>query len=325
MMAESAPSSALSTLSYRLSGINMIIRLFGTSFGSWLLHNGAASTMLVGTCVWGLTIPLLTFLPAPSPKHPSPDSKYMKREQSESIELPVTASGKSEANCENQRARSTPFDALVESLGSFKRLIFHSKPFVMCLSIMFLNTVALDSRSLLRPWLSKRYNWDLATTGYILSFESILGVSILFVLQFVNSRSSSTSFWQKRTQELRVAKISLICGILGSTLLGLSESRTGFILSVVVISDSVGFLDAVKAYFTAILARDSNEKADIGRLYSGIMMVDYVAMICGAPVWSAIYSLGYGLGGLFVGLPFFGGAVMMGLTLVLVWKQGLGN
>jgi len=183
----------------------------------------------------------------------------------------------------------------------------------------------LDSRALLRPWLSKRYNWDLATTGYILSIESILGVSILFVLQFIGSRSSSTTFGQKRAHELRVAKISLICGILGSVLLGFSESRIGFILSVMVISGSVGFLDAVRAYFTAILASESNEKADIGRLYSAILMVEYVAVICVAPLWSAIYSLGYGLGGLGVGLPFFGGAVMMGLTLILVWKQGLGD
>ncbi|KUJ21340.1 uncharacterized protein LY89DRAFT_432179 [Mollisia scopiformis] len=90
-----------------------------------------------------------------------------------------------------------------------------------------------------------------------------------------------------------------------------------------VISGSVGFLDAVKAYFTAMLTRKSNEKADIGRIYSATLMVEYVAMICVAPLWSAIYSLGYRLGGLGLGLPFFGGAVMMSLTLALVWKQGL--
>ncbi|KUJ21339.1 uncharacterized protein LY89DRAFT_730122 [Mollisia scopiformis] len=208
MMAECVPSSALSTLFYRLSAISMIVRLVGTSFGSWLLQNGAASTMLVGT----------------SSKHPSPDLEYTVCEQSESIKLSTKTIGESGSGFEQHRPKASVFHALVQSLGSYKRLILHSKPFVMCLAIMFINTVALDSRALLHPWLSKRYNWDLATTGYILSVESLLGISILLVLQFISSRSSSMTFRQKRGHELRVAKMSLICAILGSVLLGFSES-----------------------------------------------------------------------------------------------------
>ena len=118
--------------------------------------------------------------------------------------------------------------------------------------------------------MSARYNWNLASSDYILSLESILGGMIFFFLQYLDSRSStkSLSTTMKRRQELLVAKISIVCRIIGSICLGFSETRAGFYISALIICGRLGFLDATKAFFTGMLENHGDGKADIKRLYN---------------------------------------------------------
>lgn len=331
IIAEAVPSSSLSNLFYKLSGINLIIRLSGVAFGSWLLRNGAVPTMLVGICTYALIIPLLTFLPCTRPeKHqPLKGTEYAPLE-------PTETSGREPDLTEQQSPPTDPLQTsvtdpmqqpppqqspirtikseLLDSLSGFKRLALHSSAFNMCLIVMFLHTLSLGVRGLLRPWISKRYAWTLAQTGYILSLESILSVAVLFLLQYLDT-SKGKSELAKRARELWVSKLSLLSAIAGSLMLAISGYRTFFFLSLIVISGSVGFLDAIKAYFTAQL-----DVQDIGRLYSTIMVVETLAMILGAPVWSALYSTAYGLGEAWQGLPWACSALMLLLTLLLIGR-----
>lgn len=310
------------TILYKMSGVNLLIRLAGVSFGSWLLSNGAASTSLLSVCISGLVIPLLTFLPE--------TESYI--QTSDAISIPLSYI---KVNSESSNGGHSDYNQLdsvkpqtkssstirrfkadvIASLKSLATLMLHSRSFNMCLAIMFLNTVALDARQMLRPWLSKRYDWTLAQTGYILSLESILSVSILFLLQYIDSSKKwrAKSDLDKRKRELWIAKMSIVCGIVGSTILCFAKARILFFLAAVVISGSAGFLDITKAYFTSQLA-----KQDIGRLYSTIMVIDTLATILSSPVWSSVYAVGYDWGGMWIGLPFIGSAGVFCLILTLL-------
>jgi MFS family permease len=201
-------------------------------------------------------------------------------------------------------------DEVFDSLKSLVALL-HNPAVGMCLAINFLNHVAFNARYLIRPWTSKRYHWSLTDTGYILSLEATLSVAILFLLQYFDPASPNRT--DKRKRELSVAKMSMLCGIIGSIILCFASTRILFFVAYIVISGSVGFLDAIRGYFRAQIRTE-----DLGRLYSMVMMVSTLATIVSAPVWSAIYALGYEWGGMWVGLPFLVASGVMGLILLLV-------
>lgn len=305
-----------STIFFRLSGITTLIRLFGTSLGSWLLGNGAASTVLIGQSVYLLIIPLLAFIPGSGGS-----ARSASNGQGKGTYQMVSQDEQDPSSSEDPQLKH---ESVLSAIHSFKDLILHSRPFTMCLIILFFAALAKEARSLIRPWMSKRYNWSLASTGYIVSFEALLGASILFILQHLNSRPTyqPSPSSRKRARELKIAIIGLLCGIAGSLFLGMSTSRIGFFVSTVVFSGSVGFLDSIKAFFTAAIGRDGSRdgKKDIGRLYSAATVVEYVAMICTAPAWSAVYSYGYSMGGVGMGIPFYGSALMMAIALLLVLR-----
>jgi hypothetical protein len=185
----------------------------------------------------------------------------------------------------------------------------------MRLAIMSLNMVALDARQMLRPWLSKRYDWTLAQTGYILSIESILSVSVLFLLQYCDSSEiwKAKNDLEKRKRELWIAKMSITCGTVGSTILCFAGVRILFFLAAIVISGSAGILDATKAYLTSQL-----DKPDIGRLYSTIMVIDTLTTVLSSPLWSSVYAVGYDWGRMWAGLPFINSAGVFCLVLMLL-------
>ena len=297
-----------------MSGLNLLLQLAGVSLGSWLLQNGPSSTILLGTCIFGCIIPLLSYLPRTGAKstksYPNDDLIQLPY-----VKLEEENQGKTQTNLRhgttyNREKRSLKEDVHM-SLKGLVSLLLKNHAAQMCLLVNFLNHVAFNARYLLRPWTSKRYNWSLADTGYILSLEATLSVAVLFLLQYFDPASSNPE--DKRKREISVAKLSMLCGILGSVILCFANTRILFFVAYIVISGNVGFLDAIRGYFRAQMRTE-----DLGKLYSMVMMVSTLATILSAPAWSAIYALGYDWGGMWVGLPFLVSSGVMGLILLVV-------
>lgn len=298
-----------------MSGINLLLQLAGVSLGSWLLQNGAASTVLLGTCIFGLIVPLLSYLPRTGIKTTKscPSNDPIQLSYTKLDEDLQQSHHPNRTYSKTYRNRKSLRDEIFSSLKSLMALLLHNHAVQMCLAVNFLNHAAFNARYLLRPWTSKRYNWSLADTGYILSLEATLSVAILFLLQYFDPASPNAA--DKRNRELSVAKMSMLCGIIGSVILCLASTRILFFVAYIVISGSVGFLDAIRGYFRAQMRTE-----DLGRLYSMVMMVSTLATIISAPAWSAIYALGYEWGGLWVGLPFLVCSGVMALILLLVMR-----
>ncbi|KAG0652929.1 MFS efflux pump atnC [Hyphodiscus hymeniophilus] len=313
IIGEAVPASCLSTLLYKMSGINLLLQLAGVSLGSWLLQNGAASTTLLGTCLFGLIIPTLSYLPrtgAKATKACSDDDPiqfpYLKLEQQ--CQENTQTSPRHGATYSHKKSLK---EEILISLKSLASLLLRKQAVQMCLLVNFLNHIAFNARYLLRPWISKRYGWSLAKTGYILSLEASLSVAVLLLLQYFDPASSDPA--EKRKCEISVAKLSMLCGILGSIILCFANTRILFFVAYIVISGNVGFLDAIRGYFSAQMRTE-----DLGKLYSMVMIVSTLATILSAPAWSAIYALGYGLGGSWVGLPFLVSSGVMSLILLVI-------
>lgn len=285
----------------------------GTSLGSWILQNSTgAFGMLVGISIFSLTLPLLLYLPT---KGNSPKVGFRALEggvssSSYDMEYEEVAQEDSQSRASKIHPEGVKINVM-DSCKTLINLLLHHGSFRICLSILFLNTIALESRILLKQWMSTRYSWTLAQTGYILSIESILSILVLLVLQYISSTSSPNCHG-----ELVISKVSILCQIFGSLILFAANEKALFILGAVVISGGVGFLDSITAHFTSEL-----ERSEIGLLYSMINVVDTLATIVSSPIWSMVYRIGYNWGSIWIGVPFLACTVVflavLGLTMLV--------
>ena len=205
---------------------------------------------------------------------------------------------------------------------------------------MFLNGLAMDVRGQLRPWTSKRYDWPLATVGYILSVESVLGVGVLLALPWLNrirrplphslAAAPSTTvsagvqplaeeeaiaethaILAKRKRDILVARVSLGLGAGGALVLAVAAERVAFVIGLAAMTGAVGFPDAICGFSTSHFAT-----ADIQGLYASVTVVQSLSVIVGSPTWGRIYAHAYR--GEWIGAPFGVCAVLLVCTLGLV-------
>ena len=333
------------------------MRLIGIVLGSWLLKYGAVAASLSSIALLSITIPILGFLPysvAQAPGKSSSDLFKQPDSRSQNIKLrrllPTTPSDQSDvakaelipedghgAGHENRGGhlgtrrinRSKSWTAFLRERGyaGYAKNWTHSSicnPLcVKYLAIVFTNTLAMDFRNQLKPWVSTRYGWPLATVGYVLSIESLAGVAVLFALPWLDRiwrRSSTTAARtfdapakvkdsgrdQKRKHELRVAKASLLFGAMGAIIVALAADRAFFVVGILTLTGAVGFPDAVRAFCTSFFAT-----SDIQPLYAAVTVVEMLGGIVASPIWGWIFAQAYHGGGYWMGIPLVVCAVLL--------------
>ncbi|KAL9036608.1 MAG: hypothetical protein Q9214_006054 [Letrouitia sp. 1 TL-2023] len=362
IIAESVEASRLSSVLYTLSSLHMIARLAGVIFGAWLMKNGAASAMLVGVTLTSTIIPILGFLPHSVARSPESENFQAKStassadctsDNTSNIASPPLRPRQS--NTKTSRGREQQINSHQERLmptkGSRKAIShlirrlsyipFDNPLYLVFLAIMFLNGLAMDVRGQLRLWTSKRYNWPLATVGYILSVESFLGVGILFALPWLDrvrqrlpqshpagSRTTASgdveplaedeaimaahAILAKRRREILVARVSLGLGVIGSLVLALTANRAAFFIGLATMTGAVGFPDAIRAFFTSYFAT-----GDIQGLYASVTVVETLSVVVGSPIWGSIYAHAYRGTSAWLGAPFGVCAMLLTCTLGL--------
>ena len=231
-------------------------------------------------------------------------------------------------------------------IQKYTHLPLHNPLCFMFLAIMFVNSLAMDVRSQVKTWISTRYGWPLANVGYVLSAESVTGVGVLFALPWLDrvrrrppphSRATvieearaespghdsgldgedlARAVWEKRERELRVARASLGFGAAGALVIALAANRVVFILGLVVMTGSVGFPDAVRAFYTSFFAA-----SEIQALYAAVTVVEMLGIIIGSPVWGWIFAQAYHGGNVWIGVPFGICMVLLLCTLGLFLRQ----
>ena len=337
----------------------MLIRLSGVVCGSWLLQNGAVAANLSSMALISITIPILGLLPQSVARAPTPSRFERQKSVQQDIGLkhliPMNATKSStgaeaeedaaygdhrdisEHRDSRQRSamaaiRKADYAGMVQKythLPSQNPLCF------MFLAIMFVNSLAMDVRSQVRPWISARYGWPLADVGYVLSAESVAGVAVLFALPWLSrvrrrrapiSRAMEipaeshdenlvSGVCVKRKRELRIASASLGFGAAGALVIALAMNRTVFVLGLVVMTGAVGFQDAVRGFCTSFFAAD-----EIQALYAAVTVVEMLGVIIGSPVWGWVFAQAYHGGRVWMGMPFVIHMVLLLCTLGLLLR-----
>lgn len=187
------------------------------------------------------------------------------------------------------------------------------------LSIFVVHELGMGISDIAQQWMSKRYDWPIRKTGYILAGETLLSAVILASLPkgtaFLLARKKTLTAEKK---DLLLMKCTLTAATAGTAVIAFAESRSFLFLGLAVFAFRAGFHDALKSFVTARL-RDS---AQVTRIYLWISMLEVVANMINGPFWALIYALSLRTGRLGLGLPFLlSSGACVGTILLMRWLR----
>ena len=194
---------------------------------------------------------------------------------------------------------------------------FASVSMVVVLLITMLQlSLVLSTYQFLSQFTSKRYHIPIADTGYI---QSTYGVGFIFISFFIMPWITSAlvkpgapapiRFDDDRRRDLFLARASYIASMVGTFILGLSGSIPGFISGLIILAFGVSSEGYLKRIATLYVTAEQRT-----RLFTILGLSAIASDLWLSPVLAALFSLGMRIGGIWIGLPYFG---ISGLCIIM--------
>ncbi|KAI1757592.1 major facilitator superfamily domain-containing protein [Xylaria castorea] len=187
--------------------------------------------------------------------------------------------------------------------------VFGSPSMILILLITMLQlSLGQCTYQFLSQFASKRFNIHLAATGYIQSAYGVAFITVsFFIVPFVSSAILKPGapaflyFDDDRRRDLFLSRSSYIASLVGTFILGLSVSIPWFVFGLVILALGVsgeGFLKSIATLYVTAEQRS--------RLFTILGLSAIASDLWVSPALAALFSLGMRLGGVWVGLPYFG-------------------
>ncbi|KAI0537467.1 major facilitator superfamily domain-containing protein [Xylaria digitata] len=213
---------------------------------------------------------------------------------------------------------------LMQSLGELRKsaVVFGSPSMILILLITMLQlSLVLSTYQFLSQFTSKRYHIPIAETGYIQSTYGIAFITVSFIIMpwvtmaiLKPGAPAFLRFNDDKQRDLFIARASYIASMVGTFILGLSGSLPGFLFGLVILAfgvSSEGFLKSIATLYVSPEQRS--------RLFTILGISAIASDLWASPALAGLFSLGMRLGGIWIGLPYFG---ISGLC-VLMFIMGL--
>lgn len=163
-------------------------------------------------------------------------------------------------------------------------------------------------------YFSKRFNWQLAETGYLLGLRGFLSIFMLLVALPRVSKvllSPTSRFRMTVAQkDLALAQFSALAITIGAVLLGGSNVPT-VISGIVIATLGDGLSPLCRSLATSFV--DSRHTSS---LYVLIGVVETIGMIFAGPALAWLFTMGMKLKGLWLGMPYFWLAGISGIAAI---------
>ncbi|KAI1353636.1 major facilitator superfamily domain-containing protein [Xylaria sp. FL0043] len=212
--------------------------------------------------------------------------------------------------------------SLAQTLRELKKSakVFASRSMIIILLITMLQLSLIQSTfQFLSQFTSKRYHIPIADTGYIQSIYGVAFIIISFLaMPWITSvvvkpgALAFLCFDDDKRRDLFLARTSYLASMTGTFILGLSWSLPGFIFGLVILAfgvSSEGFLKQIATLHVTAEQRT--------RLFTILGLSAIASDLWVAPALAALFSLGMRLGGIWIGLPYFGLSGLCVLMFVL--------
>lgn len=190
---------------------------------------------------------------------------------------------------------SRSFHLLVSSIASFK------SPSVILVLATFLTAApeALGTSQVLAQYISKRFEWPLAKTGYLLTLRGVIHMGVLlFTLPLLSK--ILLRYQSPPAKDLMLARGSVAFAAVGAICMAASQ------IELVVAGLAVHSLGSGLAPLCRSLATSYVASQDTSKLNTVIGIVETAGSLFAGPALAWLFETGMRQGGTLLGLPYFG-------------------
>ena len=171
------------------------------------------------------------------------------------------------------------------SYHSIRRLFQVPNPTFTVVLIILTNGFAANIQVLLPQYTSLALKWTFATVNAALATKTFASTVVLFSLPTVRKL-----FLEPRMDtphiDLLITRVSIITNLIGMAGIGIATSAWLFVVFLCISTSGVGLVDSLYAYGTHNLPPGEG----ITELYLRFGLVQTIAGLMGAPLWSIIFS-----------------------------------
>jgi len=312
----------------------MVAEFISPSVASSLMLHSPWIPLLAGMGILILSGPFMVFVP--ETLHQKPVNSSMEPV----AELSDSSSG-SFAPSTSSMKRSLLYKFKTNFVSTFDTLRVYASPILFVLlatfSLQLFNRQIID---LVLRFISRRFSWSLAQTGFLLSLRALINIvlflAILPGVSFILTSSSKTAYsipglrfnLSTVSKDLALARFSLITQIMGTFLLALAafsspigdSNQEGLFPLVLAIGGlTVYTLGMGFSAFCRSLISTLVDQEHIARLYAVLSIIEIIGASINGPALAWLYSWGLKLSRKgerigYLGLPFWGAMVITAIS-----------
>jgi hypothetical protein len=313
--------------------MNAISSVFAYQLGP-ALASATMSIMLwlplwIGIVLLLLAIPVISALPlglGATNHEGTEDDEYQR--------VPLLSSPQLKAQ-DRKRKIITSIKTRIRTIGVI--LTSHPRNFGLLLTCFFLTSLASSDTKLFTQYISKRYHWTFASVGYLMSAKAVFNffyqtLVVPAILRFRSQRRSvrrdddTTHAAATLTDKdnLLYAKICFVPSALGALAIASASSIPALVpalllyalgIALPIFTYSLLKSEAISPRDTTTEGRESPSRAgQETQIFSIVMLVKTVGLLVGAPLMATLWVKGIGMGGAWLGLPFFASAAVYAMA-----------
>lgn len=286
-----------------------LAELIAPTVTSIIMLRSPWASYITGMCVLALGMVSASFIS---------ETLHTKNTSESEAQDPSTESGLNTASSESVADYFTSLKSLVRD--GLKRVyestsVLHSPP-VMLLFIPFITSpFGRQAMDLSIRYISKRFQWRLSQTNFLLTLRALVNI-ILFagIIPGLSHILMERLHYSSKEKDLALARLSVSLLVLGSLFIAFGSTIDFTILGIIIITLGTGFITLVRSLITTLV-----DKEHVGRLYAAVAVVETFTSLIASPTLATLYAIGLKWKGPWLGLPFFGAAVIFFLGGLGVW------
>jgi len=186
--------------------------------------------------------------------------------------------------------------------------LFNDSTVILCLILSLLVQIGIGNELMITIWASRMYGWSLASSNFILVYNSIFSSMYLCALPLVIGCLQRLRIDDRRIS-LLIMTFSIVAMGLSCTLIGFSKTKIGFIMSYSIYIFGTGWQDSLKALLSSV-----SQEGHVSRSFIGLLCSLKIGVMVCSPVMAYLLNLAFAIG--VRGLPFWFSGGMFGLALI---------
>ncbi|PGG97775.1 hypothetical protein GX51_07156 [Blastomyces parvus] len=295
-----------STAFFQMTLAVVVTQFVAPLVSSWMMSKGGPwKPVFVGTICATCSLPLISAIPE------TVHLRKLKKHEEPTLHGQDT----SDDDLEAPLSSKTTLKHRLQLLRTATKSIIPNRTTALILCIMFIANVASKHLSIMLLYVSTRYSLPLSTANFSLTIFAGVNIFLLLVFLPIVSRYLTVNRrYSTSTKDLILSRYSITMYMIGALCLGLAPEIASMITGLVIYTLGSGF-NALNLSLVATYVQPQH----MARLYSVVSMVSTLGVFVGSLLMAGLFSLGLRMGNGWVGLPYFGIAVLYGMIFVAVW------